>query len=104
MGHLARRLPVVDARATTRTPIITRRQRMTKHHEGDVPGAQQHAEGQQGEKTREQFQRQIATARDAPDPTEPEGEPTRPGKHRLTEDRQQHDEAERNSEHDRERR
>jgi hypothetical protein len=104
MGHLAQRLPVLAAGPRTRKRIITQRTHMTKPHIGNVPGAQQHAEGQQGDKTRETFREQIATARDAPDPTEPEGEPNRPGKHRLTEDRQQHDEAEKNSEHDRERR
>jgi hypothetical protein len=65
---------------------------------GDVGGPQQHAEGQHGEKTHERFREQISEFRDAPDPTEPEGIPHREGKHRLDEDRQQHDEAERDSE------
>lgn len=71
---------------------------MAKPNEGNVKGAQEHAEGQHGAKTRERLQELNATGRDAPDPTRPEGTPVREGKHRITEDRQQHDEAERRSE------
>ena len=71
---------------------------MAKPTEGNIKGAQQHAEGQHGKKTLERLQEMNATGRDAPDPTLPEGTPVRLGKHRITEDRQQHDESELRSE------
>jgi hypothetical protein len=74
-----------------------------KENQGQQPGPQQHAEGQHGERTHERFREQISEFRDQPDPTEPEGIPHREGKHRLDEDRQQHDEADKNSEKNRER-
>jgi hypothetical protein len=77
---------------------------MATKPDGQVPGAQRHAEGQHGDKTREQLVRENATGRDLPDPTLPEGVPHREGKHRLAEDRQQHDAAEKDSERNRERR
>lgn len=73
---------------------------MAKPTRGHVKGAQQHAEGQQGPKTHRMQQALNATGRDKPDPTRPSGPPTREGKHRLTEDRQQHDLAEKISELD----
>jgi hypothetical protein len=72
--------------------------RMGKPTEGNIKGAQDHAEGQHGRKTLERLQEINATGRDNPDPTEPEGVPVRLGKHRITEDRQQHDEGEKRSE------
>ena len=71
---------------------------MAKPNEGNIKGAQQHAEGQHGDKTRQRLQELNATGRDNPDPTQPEGTPVRQGKHRITEDREQHDEAEKSSE------
>lgn len=71
---------------------------MAKPTDGNIKGAQEHAEGQHGKKTRERLQEINATGRDNPDPTKPEGVPVRQGKHRITEDRQQHDEAEKRSE------
>jgi hypothetical protein len=71
---------------------------MAKPTEGNIKGAQEHAEGQHGRKTLERLQELNATGRDAPDPTQPEGIPVREGKHRITENRQQHDEAENRSE------
>jgi hypothetical protein len=76
---------------------------MTKH-DGRQQGAQEHAEGEHGERTQERFREQISEFRNAPDPTQPEGIPHREGKHRLEEDRQQHDDAEKDSERNRERR
>ena len=76
-------------------------------------GPQRHAEGQHGDKAHAAFLEEIhkndRTAANAADPAPHErdfdefGVPT-PGRHRLQEDRQQHDEAEKNSEHNRERR
>jgi hypothetical protein len=63
------------------------------------PGPQQHAEGQHGERTHQRFlesiqegggDRSAATKRTESPPVE--------GHHRLHQDRQQHDEAEKNSE------
>jgi hypothetical protein len=71
---------------------------MSKPTEGNIKGAQEHAEGQHGQKTRERLQELNATGRDNPDPTEPIGTPVRLGKHRITEDREQHDEGEKRSE------
>jgi hypothetical protein len=75
-----------------------------KENEGVQQGAQNHAAGGQGERTRAR-QAEIANTRD------PEAERTGPrhdpeeirqhdttGRDRLFEDRQQHDEAEKNSE------
>jgi hypothetical protein len=78
----------------------------------DAKGPQQHAEGQQGEKTHAAFLHDLnvreneaaEAAAGAPAPGFDEfGNPV-PGHHRLTEDRQQHDEAEKNSEANRLRR
>jgi hypothetical protein len=77
---------------------------MATDPDGQVPGAQEHGEGQHGDRTRERLVEQNATGRDEPDPTRPEGEPHREGKHRLDEDRQQHDPAEKDSERNRDRR
>lgn len=69
---------------------------------GNQKGAQRHAEGQQGEKTRSRQQEQLhsgskareeGTERDTHHPTD--------GRHRLFEQREQHDEAEQNSEKNR---
>jgi hypothetical protein len=67
-----------------------------------APGPQKHAEGQHGEQTHKRFIEQL---REAP-PDEPvderlereHDEAAYEGKRRLVEDREQHDEAEKNSE------
>lgn len=71
---------------------------MGKPTDGNIKGAQIHAEGQHGRKTRERLQELNATGRDNSNPTEPIGIPVRLGKHRITEDREQHDEGEKRSE------
>jgi len=77
---------------------------------GAAPGKQEHAEGQQGGKTHEAFieslhgkQRGSEEPGDASAGTkdfDEYGQP-KPGHHRLTEDRQQHDPAEKDSEFNR---
>jgi hypothetical protein len=59
------------------------------------PGPQNHAEGQHGELTHRRFIEQIQEG--SPTPKQTEGKPVE-GHHRLHQDRQQHDEAEKNSE------
>jgi hypothetical protein len=59
------------------------------------PGPQGHAEGQSGEKTHRRFVEQLQEGQPAPKRTE--SAPVE-GHHRLHQDRQQHDEAEKNSE------
>ena len=68
-----------------------------KDRTNDQPGAQRHAEGSQGDATREANRERIASAPDddnvishGPD-----------GRHRIHEDREQHDEADKNSEKNR---
>jgi len=62
----------------------------------NVKGQQQHAEGQHGERTRSRFKEQLHES--PPDEADNILARHRDGQHRLTEDRQQHDEAEKNSE------
>jgi len=64
------------------------------HRKKRQPGPQQHAEGQHGEKTHRRFIAQLQQ------PTEQGASAGNPveGHHRLHQDRQQHDEAEKNSE------
>ena len=69
--------------------------------DGRQKGAQQHAEGQQGEKTHQRLQEKLQSGRREPDPAEDRASHDDPGAHRLFEDRQQHDEAEKNSEKNR---
>jgi len=59
------------------------------------PGPQHHAEGQHGDKTRQAFIEQLQHPAAAQD--ELKGKPVE-GHHRLHQDRQQHDEAEKSSE------
>jgi hypothetical protein len=68
-------------------------------------GKQAHAEGQQGEKTHAAFLENIQTGgtdNSATDGTAERGSPfganPADGRHRLSEEREQHDEAEKNSE------
>ena len=81
-----------------------------KQSENDQPGPQQHAEGQQGEKAHQAFIESLHGKHGGSE--ESEGAPQdggdvdafgRPhaGRHRLTEDREQHDEGEKNSEFNR---
>ena len=69
----------------------------------DQKGPQEHAEGQHGDRTHERFQEQIhetpreESREDRIEREQREG--AEQGRRRLVEDRQQHDEAERNSEH-----
>ena len=65
---------------------------------GGQKGAQQHAEGQQGAKTHERLQEQLQSGRREPDAGKDRTSHDDPGENRLFEDRQQHDEAEKNSE------
>jgi len=67
--------------------------------DGHQKGAQTHAEGQHGEKAHSRFIEQLHEGR-PPSEQELGGEPTK-GRHRLDEDRQQHDEADKNSEKNR---
>ena len=79
--------------------------RDSKHAKGKhQKGPQLHAEGQHGEKTHAKFLEQLHSGR-ARDGKAKEGQRRAvehphagPGEHRLLEDRQQHDEAEKNSE------
>ena len=86
---------------------------MAKPNENNQPGAKEHAEGQQGDKAHASFidslhgkhggsEESEGAPQDSKD-TDASGRPIA-GHHRLTEDRQQHDEAEKNSESNRLRR
>jgi hypothetical protein len=67
--------------------------------DGQQKGAQTHAEGQHGAKTHARF---IESLHESSDPTASEtGMDAGEGAHRLREDRQQHDEADKNSEKNR---
>lgn len=59
------------------------------------PGLQNHAEGQHGEKTHQRFVEQL---HETTQPVDQVSSSTTEGHHRLQQDREQHDEAERNSE------
>jgi hypothetical protein len=68
-------------------------------------GPQAHAEGQHGTKTHSAFIDSLhgrhggsEESEGVPETGSPYGETSSDGRHRLTEDRQQHDEAEKNSE------
>ena len=78
------------------------------HDEGRQKGPQDHAEGKQGDKTRTEFieglhGRHGGSEESEGAPQEHSDEPIA-GHHRLHEDREQHDEAEKNSETNRIRR
>jgi hypothetical protein len=65
-------------------------------------GAQRHAEGQHGPKARKAFVEQLRSgAPREPRQDDPSVHDSGPGKHRLFEGREQHDEADRNSEKNR---
>lgn len=65
------------------------------HRKGRQPGPQRHAEGQHGEKTHRRFIEQLHEGVAAAKSTE--SAPVE-GHHRLHQNRQQHDEAEKNAE------
>ena len=65
------------------------------NRKGRQPGPQRHAEGQHGDKTHRRFIEQLQEGTGSTRRTE--GAPVE-GNHRLHQDRQQHDEAEKNSE------
>jgi hypothetical protein len=75
----------------------------TDDHENEQKGAQAHAEGQQGEKTHARFleQQQGGTHRESREERAEHDRDlaSKKGGRRLVEDREQHDEAEKNSEH-----
>lgn len=72
---------------------------MTDRSDGQR-GAQMHPEGGHGDRTREQHREQLESG-----PSEARADdaapPMRPGKHRIHEDREQHDEADLRSEQNR---
>lgn len=65
------------------------------HRRKRQPGPQQHAEGMHGDRTHRRFIEQLQEG--SPEPKATEGADVE-GHHRLHQDRQQHDEAEKNSE------
>jgi hypothetical protein len=65
------------------------------NRKGRQPGPQKHAEGQHGQRTHRRFVEQLQEGTAATKSTEQN--PVE-GHHRLHQDRQQHDEAEKNSE------
>jgi hypothetical protein len=67
--------------------------------DGRQKGAQTHAEGQHGKKAHSRFIESLHEGR-APSPGDL-GAQAHEGEHRLNEDREQHDEAEKNSEKNR---
>jgi hypothetical protein len=120
------RRTVVDEEYRTSTARVPQEYRMAKPTEGNQKGSQAHAEGQHGEKTRQRLKEQIndngaqeetesqraandpnrfgkrTDAAAAPHEGELEGgDLGRSGERRLVEGRQQHDEAEKNSENTR---
>ena len=71
--------------------------------DGRQKGAQRHAEGAHGQRTHEAIMQQIDSASPPSDQERAaRDEGADPGRHRLAEERQQHDEAEKNSEKTRE--
>ena len=67
--------------------------------DGQQKGAQLHPEGGHGEKTRQRIIQQLhSRANGEADERPQQNAPTHPEKRRLIQDREQHDEAEKNSE------
>lgn len=67
--------------------------------DGHQPGPQDHAEGAHGGKTHQAFIQQLHSKANAPVVDEPEAKTEKHGSHhRLIQDRQQHDAAEKKSE------
>ena len=73
-----------------------------REHGGKQKGAQDHAEGQHGSKAHGRFLEQLHEGASGDERNaEPQRGASQEGHHRLREDRQQHDEAEKNSEKNR---
>jgi hypothetical protein len=75
-----------------------------REHEGDQQGAQTHGEGEYGDVARSANRDRIHHSErqaDGAGNDESESSPATDGKHRLSEDRQQHDEADKNAEKNR---
>lgn len=79
--------------------------RLMQNKDGVQKGPQDHAEGQHGSKTHNKFLEQLktgngngATPEASANGLEPKKNPAHNAAHRLFEQRQQHDEAEKNSE------
>lgn len=68
---------------------------------GNQPGAVNHPEGGHGDRTREQLREELESGTSERADYDAGASAARPGKHRLHEDRQQHDEADKNSEKNR---
>ena len=71
-----------------------------KDRTNDQQGAQRHAEGEYGDQARERNRERLQERVDETDDTEPSNQ-DRVGKHRIYEGREQHDEADKNSEKNR---
>lgn len=69
-----------------------------KHNQ---PGAQQHAEGEYGDRTRERNREQVQNGAEPRDEHRSEERAPAAGRHRLREDREQYDEADLQSEKNR---
>jgi hypothetical protein len=77
-----------------------------REHDGDQQDAQKHAEGQYGDRARAANRDRIHHSEDqadgqSEDPSDSPSSTEGQGRHRLDEDRQQHDEADKNSEKNR---
>jgi hypothetical protein len=70
-------------------------------HSKNQPGAQQHAEGDYGDKARQRNREELQSGGDNEDDRAPSAAPPREGRHKIHEDREQHDEADKNSEKNR---
>jgi hypothetical protein len=71
-----------------------------KDRSNNQPGAQRHPEGGYGEKARKANLERLHTSQN-PDPDDDIIERSGEGRHKIHEDRQQHDEADKNSEKNR---
>jgi hypothetical protein len=71
-----------------------------KDQSNNQPGAQRHPEGGYGEAARKANLDRLQTSQDAGDDDDAAEQP-RQGRHKIYEDRQQHDEADKNSEKNR---
>ena len=89
-------------------PILPHREAFVAENEkrGGQKGPQQHAEGQRGERTHKRFLEEMAEGSERERAREEDlSVPhVHPERHRLTQQREQHDEAEKNSEKNREER
>ena len=75
-----------------------------KDQSNNQPGAQRHAEGEYGDVARKANQERLETPRDGDDTDDADGDViarSGEGRHHIYEDRQQHDEADKNAEKNR---